>query len=427
MMANYRLRFWKKLFPIITFILGMNFRIWLIQDGITYCRPREVGTIGKLNSSKIITSENSVEHVSSNVKPKDIPQFQGLGHILLERKTTYRPRPTLPIHPDGRCSGCFNWQYPYLMSPPEMFCSSKDKSSKPIDLLVLALSRHQNGQQRDIIRRTWGSYARSGSRIRLLFIFGKYPELNAREESSLQLESVIHGDILQIGVLGTSHNMTFVVFNALRWAGEQCSEARFVVKISDDVYLNIPGVLTLLEMKGNDQLSDVIFGECLRAGGPPLKNTSHENALYELRGSYPYDRYPSYCSGAGMFMSMALMRKLLLELTNIKFPLAHDDVMLGIALRLTDYCPCNIPGFFFFDYRESAWLQMTASIALQGCSKFRDVPYFLGLHLHGLDPIFMEHFRNHQTCLPAKVPPGASVACPRRHQCPEHFYWLPNN
>ena len=120
-----------------------------------------------------------------------------------------------------------------------------DGCSADTALLVLVTSALANWERRQAIRDTWGgAEARATLHVRLLFLLG---EGETAETRTVETEAERHGDILQEGFHDSYHNLTLKTMMGLRWAGESCTEAKFVVKTDDDIYWNLPLLLSHLE------------------------------------------------------------------------------------------------------------------------------------------------------------------------------------
>ena len=112
-------------------------------------------------------------------------------------------------------------------------------------LLVLVTSAVANWERRQAVRDTWGgAESLTPLRARLVFLLGEGEPI---ETEALQAEADRHGDILQEGFRDSYLNLTLKTMAGLRWAGERCAQARFVVKTDDDIYWNLPLLMSHLE------------------------------------------------------------------------------------------------------------------------------------------------------------------------------------
>ncbi|XP_067654580.1 beta-1,3-galactosyltransferase 5-like isoform X1 [Haliotis asinina] len=124
-------------------------------------------------------------------------------------------------------------------------------NSKGPFLLVMVLSIPGMTSQRNAIRDTWGSVARGGIwprfkervDVRMVFLFGNN-SVNYNEQ--LRKESVSKGDIVQASFTEAYTNLTLKVLMGYRWVEKHCPNAKFVMKVDEDVFVNVPYFISQL-------------------------------------------------------------------------------------------------------------------------------------------------------------------------------------
>ena len=67
----------------------------------------------------------------------------------------------------------------------------------------------------------------------------------AGRQKQLEEESSKYGDIIQGDFLDTYHNLSYKAVMGNLWVAEFCSQAEFVVKTDDDMYVDLYEVQTL--------------------------------------------------------------------------------------------------------------------------------------------------------------------------------------
>ena len=67
----------------------------------------------------------------------------------------------------------------------------------------------------------------------------------AGRQKQLEEESSKYGDIIQGDFLDTYHNLSYKAVMGNLWVAEFCSQAEFVVKTDDDMYVDLYEVHTL--------------------------------------------------------------------------------------------------------------------------------------------------------------------------------------
>lgn len=82
----------------------------------------------------------------------------------------------------------------------------------------------------------------------MAFIVGKDQSVKSTEvQKRLKEESIQHKDIIQLDMLDSYYNITLKVTGLLNWLDRECSDVDFVLKLDDDVYLNVRNLATTLQ------------------------------------------------------------------------------------------------------------------------------------------------------------------------------------
>ena len=133
--------------------------------------------------------------------------------------------------------------FPYIINPEMDICNPNNKDSK-ILLIAAVSSSSKNFNMRQSIRATWANQSYF-NKIKIAFILG-----NSGNESinrMIRRESENHGDIVQVDFLDTYDNLTLKTLQIMRWTAEYCANARFVIKIDDDMIMNSKKVYQYLK------------------------------------------------------------------------------------------------------------------------------------------------------------------------------------
>ena len=323
----------------------------------------------------VIYEKRAFIHKFKNVKPYLLPHTKFIKHSH-----------------DLKRIGFYKWRFPVKIQPRNGNCLSvlQEKMSF-IDLVLLVNTKHANQPQRQLIRKMYNTSPSIEGRLKVIFTLGNDPDGNITREKLLEEESHMYGDVLQVNLNGTYFNLSGLLYNGLQWSLKNCPNLKFIGKISDDVILNIPALMRLLDAKGESELQHVVFGGC-KPYTRPIRNIS--DIFYIDTKTYPFDKYPPYCSGAFSFMSLQTAKDILRETENIGFPTPFDDVNVGINMVLSGHVTCNIPGFYTtmskkahmkHEYRRKS-----------DCSRFQ--MSFLGIHLHGSNVEHLTRFEGYRYC-----------------------------
>ncbi|XP_071530209.1 beta-1,3-galactosyltransferase 1-like isoform X2 [Panulirus ornatus] len=119
-------------------------------------------------------------------------------------------------------------------------------SEKQVWLLVLVSSAVDNFHRRRAIRDTWGGTTPlAASHAKLVFLLGNPHD--RRIQTQVVEESRTYGDILEEDFVDSYMNLTLKSVMGLKWASSYCQQAQYIMKTDDDMFINIPSLLTYLQ------------------------------------------------------------------------------------------------------------------------------------------------------------------------------------
>ena len=202
----------------------------------------------------------------------------------------------------------------------------------PVSLLVLVTSGLQHAERRRAIRQSWGSRLEQRQHhMRLVFLLGTSLPVQHSLHTSLMAEADQHGDIVREDFLDSYQNLTLKTLAGIKWAGEYCQRARFVLKTDDDMYVNVGGLMDYLNAEFST--SDKLITGCVKndpagphqplpaggpAGGPGLPFKSV---------------HPLFMAGAGYVLSGDLLRPLYTASLDIRLVKVEDAFLTGYCAR----------------------------------------------------------------------------------------------
>jgi len=119
---------------------------------------------------------------------------------------------------------------------------------KTVSFIVLVHTATQHFQRRSSIRETWAnSMLFNNHSMKIVFLLGK----SERDSTQILIEheQKMYKDLVQGDFLDSYHNLTHKGVLGLRWVSEFCPQAKYIVKIDDDVFVN---VYKLIEQMDNE-------------------------------------------------------------------------------------------------------------------------------------------------------------------------------
>ena len=141
--------------------------------------------------------------------------------------------------------------YPINLAP----CPSSSNSSyKSRSLFIGVISGPGNFERRATIRRTWPVHLKNqqnnSNKNPLLDLLGFAFVIGQTNDSVVQQkvkdESEKYGDILQVNMMDKYVDLSVKVAGLFYWLDTFCSRVHYVLKVDDDVYVNVHNLATVL-------------------------------------------------------------------------------------------------------------------------------------------------------------------------------------
>uniref|UniRef100_A0A3B4B0N0 Hexosyltransferase n=1 Tax=Periophthalmus magnuspinnatus TaxID=409849 RepID=A0A3B4B0N0_9GOBI len=253
-------------------------------------------------------------------------------------------------------------QYPVLLQPRGQ-CGAGDAQERGHTLLLLAIKTSAlNYRYRQAIRQSWGqagwvSPQRSmgegrGAYVRRLFLLGTVhsPDLRNRTSDLLHLESRHYGDMLQWDMWDSPLNGTMQRLLFWSWFRDICGHTDFVLEGDDQVFVNTPALVSLLQEqldKPCSHLQDFMMGNVVSRRQPERILHSQEF----IPESFYRGWYPPFTRGEGRVFSALLLERLFLVSNRVHlFPI--EQVYVGICMFHLNLSPTHHPAVLPSDWTK---------------------------------------------------------------------------
>jgi hypothetical protein len=137
---------------------------------------------------------------------------------------------------------------------------------------------------------------------------------------------------------------------SIKWAADHCSNAHYLLKIDDDIMINVYHLSKYLQhlLDSNIHTNNTFLGICW--GDRPIDR--HDSKFYMPLEEFPFDSYPIYCSGAAYLVTSDLaspLYEMSLRVPKLRF----EDVFLGILGGLLNSSFVDITNHFNI-YKDSS-------------------------------------------------------------------------
>ncbi|XP_063001046.1 beta-1,3-galactosyltransferase 9 [Elgaria multicarinata webbii] len=225
------------------------------------------------------------------------------------------------------------------ISKAYVFSSSEACSREEIFLLALIFSRPENSSRRDAIRGTWANLTHAKSYSTLaLFVLGKPSSEAIQQEVIKEMEK--HQDLIQGAFLDSPENQTIKTVMAMEWIITFCSQARFILKTDEGMFINLPTLVEyLLNLRTHPE--DIYLGRLVHQEMPNRDPQSHSFVSLQ---KYPEKYYPDYCSATAFVISQDVARKI--YVTSKEVPLSlPPGIFVGICAKEAGVAPIHSSRF----------------------------------------------------------------------------------
>lgn len=124
-------------------------------------------------------------------------------------------------------------------------------------MLSIIITAPHHFSRRKYIRETWvnelkgynNSNIPHAHKLKYMFLIGKSKIENITASTMLEEEYRTHNDIIQDNFIDTYYNLTLKSLSMLNWARTYCNQSQFLLKIDDDVDLNIKTLMNVIQFK----------------------------------------------------------------------------------------------------------------------------------------------------------------------------------
>ncbi|KAK7113724.1 beta-1,3-galactosyltransferase 1-like [Littorina saxatilis] len=237
--------------------------------------------------------------------------------VLVYRSSYFKPRPQIvnPLMTD------------YIIDPQNV-CGNGSAGAPFLLVMIPSLSHHI--LMRQTIRRTWGSVVHSPwpgtvnlPSVKIVFVFGR-TEAEEEEEVVLKAESQRYGDVLYVDFVDSYRNLTYKSLTSLHWASTRCPDTKFVMKVDEDTFVNVPYLLEYLHYHRRE-LTRTVVGYanpkpvCVRTGKWAVNFNS-----------YPLSVFPRYFYGHSYVISSDVIKDIVTASQHLPFIPVEDASVTGV-------------------------------------------------------------------------------------------------
>ncbi|XP_068208423.1 beta-1,3-galactosyltransferase 1-like [Palaemon carinicauda] len=272
-----------------------------------------------------------VEAAKNKPQPPNVVVVQGTGSapqpkLTVTKKTTVAKKSNvasssgLSINAlSGKTKVGEKYESGFSVSHEEL-CINNGRDLK---VLVLITTAPDHEKHRTAVRQTWGHFAIRRDVV-MAFVVGR--TTNANIQSNIDKENEIYGDIIQANFIDHYANLTLKTVSMFEWVKTYCSESHFVLKTDDDMFINMPLLLTFIDSKKNDRR--VMYGR-LAKGWKPVRNK--KSKYYIDVATYKKTKYPDFLTGPAYLFTSDIVDDIYQKALGTTFFVLEDVLVTGIV------------------------------------------------------------------------------------------------
>ncbi|CAG2238324.1 unnamed protein product [Mytilus edulis] len=159
-------------------------------------------------------------------------------------------------------------------------------------------------------------------------------------QHEIEKESKRYMDIIQGNFVDSYRNLTYKLVFSLFWVNNFCKNAKFVIKMDDDIITNIPLVVPYLaEKEKAGKTSDVLECQTITENSPVRERN---NKWFVTLEEYPFTKFLPYCAGHSSIMSIDVVRKMYRASKNVPYFWLEDvygSGFLSLLLKINLFMP----------------------------------------------------------------------------------------
>lgn len=143
-------------------------------------------------------------------------------------------------------------------------------------------------------------------------------------------EAERHGDVAMLPYVDTYRNLTYKYVYGMKWTMDNCGSARYVVKMDDDMVINLTKLLAYLK---SEKLPEKPAFHCL-VWVNMMVDRNTKSPWYLSRNVYRKNIFPRYCSGSTVLFDSTLMEALYNASFLVPFMSVDDAFVTGEAAKI---------------------------------------------------------------------------------------------
>lgn len=220
--------------------------------------------------------------------------------------------------------------YPLPSYNSQYLINSKNlcTKQKTLSFIVLVHTATENFMRRSSIRETWAnSMLFNNHSMKIVFLLGK--PTRESTQTLIEHEQKMYKDLVQGDFIDSYHNLTHKGVLGLRWVSEYCSQAKFIVKVDDDVFVNVFKLLQRMESEMHNKTRH-IWCPTRPKGTSVIQRGSGKWKVNDNEFKNMTHFNVSYCNGFFVVLSSDIIKELFEASKRTPFFWIDDVYLFGL-------------------------------------------------------------------------------------------------
>ncbi|KAH8271108.1 hypothetical protein KR018_011897, partial [Drosophila ironensis] len=191
------------------------------------------------------------------------------------------------------------------------------------------------------IRKTW-KYYDFRQDIGIAFVLGR--SNSEYDIKRLDLENLMYADIIRGNSIDSYMNLTLKTISLLEWAHLHCPYAKYVLKTDDDVFINVPRLLSFID---KNKAKRKIFGRRAKHW-QPVRNRASK--YYLSINDYPASTFPDFTTGPAYLLTGDIVHELYKKSLHLLYLKLEDVYITGIVAEMLGIERVNVQEIYNLPY-----------------------------------------------------------------------------
>lgn len=213
-----------------------------------------------------------------------------------------------------------------------------------LEVFIAVVSAADHFSERKAIRESWGSLPIEG--VAILYFLGQ--SANGTVQKLIAEEQNGHNDVVTGEFVDHYDNLTLKIAFIVEWVTKKCAgRPKFLLKVDDDVYVNVAHLLAFSSAHRDAEKS--MFGFIY--SNPAPYRSPDESKYFVSTEEYVGDRYPDYLAGPAYILSGDLLSGLFNLLPIAPFFRIEDVLITGFLAQYMGVERIALPDISIYVYQ----------------------------------------------------------------------------